>query len=159
MPSVKVLVTASRAGQKKAALIDADGLRWTFVHVPPEVEHLDLNLDYAVIDRPANFPLVEQHASGHARMRLSWLLGFPDRTVSIETRLRDLKGLCRNGKLLRFDYGPAESGWWRCVNLSWRTKTRSLNGETTRADVQLELVRAVDPEVGALVKLVRTVAA
>lgn len=159
MPVVSISITRGGAGQKKARLVDIDGLVWTFQHVPPEVEHLDQQLDYAIIDRPADFSLVEQHASGLARIRLSWLLGFADRTISIDQRLRDLKGHCRSGKLLWFDYGPNEVGWWRCVDLSWRTRARNLDGEATRADVQLELARAVDPDAGALVTLVRPVAA
>ena len=158
MPTLPLQLRRGPAGQKKASLYDIDGLRWTFLHAPPEIEHIDLHLDYAVVDRPANHPLVEEHARGLARMRLTWLLGYPDFRRSVESRLSDLKGLCRNGKLLGFDYGPAESGWWRCVDLSWRTRARNLDQETTRAEVQLELVRAIDPKVGALVSFVRPVA-
>lgn len=158
MPVVTINFSRGAAGQKKAKLVDIDGLTWVFPHVPPVVEHLDQQLDYAIVDRPANFPLVEQRASGLARCRASWLLGFPDRTLSIEDRLRDLKTFCRTGKLIWFDYGPAEAGWWRCVDLSWRTQARNLDGHATRASIDLEFARAVDPEAGALVDLVRTAA-
>ena len=157
--SVSVLVTTAAQGQTKARLVDVDGLTWTFTHAPPEVQHIDQQLDYEIADRPARHPLVEQHASGLARMRLTWLQGFQDPLTSVESRLADLKRLCRNGKILRFDYGPAEGGWWRCVELSWTTRVRNPAGETTRADVTLELVRAIDAKAGALVDRVRTVAA
>jgi hypothetical protein len=153
--SVRLLITEARHGQKKAKLIDTDGAAWTFIHVPPKIEHLDKQLDFVIVPRPANHPLVERRGSGLARLRLTWLLGFRDRRLSIEDRLSGLQGLCRSGKYIRFDYGPNESGWWVCVDLSWETLARNLGGDATRAQVQLELARAVDPRVGALVTLVR----
>lgn len=156
--SVRVLITAATYGQKKARFVDVDGLTWTFRNAPPSVEHLDQQLDYAITDRPANHPLVERHASGLARMQTKWIEAFPDPALSVEDRLGALKGLCRNGKLIRFDYGHAESGWWRCVELSWETLQRNLNGDTTRAEVTIQFVRAIDARAGALVDTVRTTA-
>lgn len=156
MPSVTVPLIVLPVANKKARLVDVTGLTWTFQHAPPEVDHTGQALSYGIEDRPDRHPLVEEVGRGLHRMRLTWLQAFPDPRRSIESRLHDLKGLCRNGKLLRFDYGPAESGWWRVLDLSWTTKQRNRAGETTRATVTLEMARAISPDTGALVDRVLT---
>ncbi len=161
MPSVVVSVPGGER-RRTAALVSIDGRRYDFARSPTDVSHEGLTATYAEVARPGREPLVIKSGETSQRITVRWLLGYPDPDQSVEEELRIIRAICQTDRLVRLDWGPAEQGWWYAVSLSATppgSSSRTADGEISRAEMTLELRRALNPRTGAPTEDVRAVAA
>lgn len=156
MPAVVVALPAASPRTLKARFVDAAGTEWVFPHAPLDVEHSGKASTIAIDPRPDRLPLVERSGQSVPLCKIRWKLSRRFADQPIENSLSRLQALLGDGRLIRFDYGPGETGWWICDNLSWRVTERTETNDAHTAEVAVDLVRAVDALTASVVDQVRS---